>query len=234
MNTGLSGERILRSRGHEADARKSVILNGRKGGKRDGKKNTCDRLRPFCRCVLKSLPGSGQGPSGEDRRCTDPERRTAGPVRGRSGKERLLALIQETEPDAVLCTGLAAGRKALTPEVIAVNLKNARIPDNKGQQPLWEKIREDGPDGIFARADVRRMASSMLEAGIPAEVSFSAGTFVCNEVMYRLLETDLPGGFVHVPCAAELPRREENFALPMKEIARGLEICILELSKDLT
>lgn len=156
------------------------------------------------------------------------------PVLFGAGAERLLALIQETEPDAVLCTGLAAGRKALTPEVIAVNLKNARIPDNKGQQPLWEKIREDGPDGIFARADVRRMASSMLEAGIPAEVSFSAGTFVCNEVMYRLLETDLPGGFVHVPCAAELPCREENFALPLKEIARGLEICILELSKDLT
>lgn len=152
------------------------------------------------------------------------------PVLFGTGGDRLLALIEQLRPDAVLCTGLAAGRKALTPEVIAVNLKNARIPDNKGMQPLWEKIRDGGPDGIFARMDVRKAVLSLKQAGIPAELSFSAGTFVCNEVMYRLLETDFPGGFVHVPCAAELPHKKENFALPLKEIARGLEICVRELS----
>ena len=152
------------------------------------------------------------------------------PVLFGAGGDRLLALIEQLRPDAVLCTGLAAGRKALTPEVIAVNLKNARIPDNKGMQPLWEKIRDGGPDGIFARMDVRKAVLSLKQAGIPAELSFSAGTFVCNEVMYRLLETDLPGGFVHVPCAAELPHKKENFALPLKEIARGLEICVRGLS----
>ena len=97
-------------------------------------------------------------------------------------------------------------------------------------QPLWEKIRDEGPDGIFARMDVRKAVFSLKQAGIPAELSFSAGTFVCNEVMYRLLETDLPGGFVHVPCAAELPHKKENYVLPLKEIARGLEICVKELS----
>ena len=68
----------------------------------------------------------------------------------------------------------------------------------------------------------------------PAELSFSAGTFVCNEVMYRLLETDLPGGFVHVHCAAKLPHKKENFALPFVEIVRGLEICVRELSHTLS
>ena len=155
------------------------------------------------------------------------------PVLFGGGGDRLLALIEQLRPDAVLCTGLAAGRKALTPEVIAVNLKNARIPDNQGMQPLWEKIRDGGPDGIFFRMDVRKAVLSLQKAGIPAELSFSAGTFVCNEVMYRLLETDLPGGFVHVPCAAKLPHKKENFALPFMEIVRGLEICVRELSYTL-
>lgn len=156
------------------------------------------------------------------------------PVMFGLGAERLLTLIEEKRPDAVLCTGLAAGRRALTPEVIAVNMKNARIPDNKGLQPLWEKIREEGPAGLFTRMDARKTVQALQEAGIPAEASFSAGTFVCNEVMYRLLETDLPGGFVHVPCAAELPHKKENFALPLKEITKGLEICILELAEGLS
>ena len=152
------------------------------------------------------------------------------PVLFGGGGDRLLALIEKLRPDAVLGTGLAAGRKALTPEVIAVNLKNACIPDNQGMQPLWEKIRDGGPDGIFSRMDVRKAVFSLQKAGIPAELSFSAGTFVCNEVMYRLLETDLPGGFVHVPCAEEFPQRKETFALPIKMITEGLEICIRELS----
>lgn len=150
------------------------------------------------------------------------------------GAERLMTLIEEKRPCAVLGTGLAAGRRAVTPEVIAVNLKNARIPDNQGMQPLWEKIRDGGPDGIFSRMDVRRAVLSLQKAGIPAELSFSAGTFVCNEVMYRLLETDLPGGFVHVPCAAKLPHKKENFALPFMEIVRGLEICVRKLSHTLS
>ena len=155
------------------------------------------------------------------------------PVLFGGGGDRLLALIEQLRPDAVLCTGLAAGRKALTPEVIAVNLKNARIPDNQGMQPLWEKIRDGGPDGIFSRMDVRKAVLSLQKAGIPAELSFSAGTFVCNEVMYRLLETDLPGGFVIVPCAAKQPHKKENYALPFMEIVRGLEICVRELSYTL-
>jgi pyroglutamyl-peptidase len=105
------------------------------------------------------------------------------PVLFGGGGDRLLALIEKLRPDAVLGTGLAAGRRAVTPEVIAVNLKNDRIPDNQGIQPLWEKIREGGPDGIFSRMDVRKAVFSLQKAGIPAELSFSAGTFVCNEVM---------------------------------------------------
>ena len=82
--------------------------------------------------------------------------------------------------------------------------------------------------------DVRKTVQALQKAGIPAEASFSAGTFVCNEVMYRLLETDLPGGFVHVPCAAELPCSNEYFALPLTEITKGLEIFILELVEGLS
>ncbi len=154
------------------------------------------------------------------------------PVLFSGAAEQLAALIREMKPDAVICTGLAGGRRAITPEVIAVNLKNARIPDNAGMQPSWEPIDEDGPDGLFAALPVRAMAEALQEAGLPAALSFSAGTFVCNEVMYELLRLqrgsfpEMKAGFVHVPYAEEFPHPEGSFAMPLSKITEGLLISI--------
>ncbi len=144
----------------------------------------------------------------------------------------LEGLLEKYRPDTVIAAGLAGGRHAVTPEVMAINLRAARIPDNAGQQPVWEKIAADGPDGLFSTLPVREMTEAMKHAGISAELSFSAGTFVCNEIMYRLLlmgkerYPDMKAGFVHVPYASEFTHPEGAFSMPLSEIARALSVCI--------
>jgi len=136
--------------------------------------------------------------------------------------EKALAQIRLLRPSAVVCVGLAGGRKAVTPEVIAVNLKHARIPDNGGNQPQWEKILPEGPDGIFSRLPVREMADALNAAGIPGALSFSAGTYVCNEVMYRVLhDYQGPAGFIHVPKCLE-----QGGEMPLREMTDALAKCV--------
>ena len=96
--------------------------------------------------------------------------------------------IEQICPDIVICTGLAGGRSAITPESVAVNLMDARIPDNEGQQPRKQKILEDGEKELYASLPISLMLDCLREAGIPAQQSDSAGTFVCNEVFYRLMK----------------------------------------------
>ena len=112
-------------------------------------------------------------------------------------------------PDAVLCVGQAGGRAAITPERVAINLMDARIPDNDGAQPADVPIRADGPAAYFATLPVRAIDEAIRAAGVPCAVSYSAGCYVCNFVMYTLLDhlaqtaPDVLGGFIHVPYAAE-------------------------------
>ena len=136
--------------------------------------------------------------------------------------EILINRISVLKPSAVICVGLAEGRKEITPELIAVNFRNARIPDNEGNQPKYERIILQGQDGIFTRLPIREMLQRMQDAGIPANLSTSAGTYVCNEVMYRLLH-DYNGiaGFIHVPSSLEL-----GGDMTIREITRALSICI--------
>lgn len=155
------------------------------------------------------------------------------PVVFKTGAEILLQKVSEEAPDAVICVGLAGGRKAVTPELIAVNLKNASIPDNAGQQPVWEKIEPDGEDGLFSTLPVKVIQERLEGYGFPAEISYSAGTYVCNEVMYRLLsfqkerKQNIPAGFIHVPYASEfLPEDRKEFSLPLRKISEALTICI--------
>ena len=150
----------------------------------------------------------------------------------------LIRTVEECSPDAVVCTGLAGGRKGITPELIAVNLRHARIPDNAGLQPEWEKILPEGEDGLFSTLPIREMTNALNAAGISAEISKSAGTYICNEVMYRLLAfckkdyPEMPAGFIHLPYAAEyLPEGKEAFAMPLMQIKNALEICISEVMK---
>ena len=162
------------------------------------------------------------------------------PVCFGSGSEKLLDMIGKNRFDAVICTGLAGGRTAITLEVLAINLMHARIPDNAGYQPEWEKIISDGEDGLFSTLPVRKMAERLKEENLPAEISFSAGTYVCNEVLYRLLaflrktSREIPAGFLHVPYASEYVEKEKDiFSMPLDQITRGLELCIRVLIDEI-
>lgn len=145
------------------------------------------------------------------------------------GAEEVLKAVKELSPNAVICVGQAGGRNAVTPEYIGINCRNARIPDNAGNQPVFERIRPEGPDGIFSRLPAAKIAENCRAAGIPAAVSYSAGTYVCNDVLYTLLsETDpgLAAGFIHVPYACSQTAAQPNPApsLPLETIAEALRI----------
>ncbi len=117
--------------------------------------------------------------------------------------ETVLETAAKSQPDVILCIGLAGGRDAVTPERIAVNIRDARIPDNAGNQPAGEFVVADGPAAYFATVPVARMAQAIRDAGIPGTVSNSAGAFVCNDTLYALLHhytgTVTRVGFIHVP-----------------------------------
>ena len=122
--------------------------------------------------------------------------------------DMILATAGEFRPDVILSVGLAGGRDAVTPERIAVNIRDARIPDNDGNQPDGDPIAESGPAAYFSTLPVKDMAQAIRDAQIPASVSNSAGTFVCNDTLYTLLHhfsgTATRVGFVHVPNLPEM------------------------------
>ena len=138
------------------------------------------------------------------------------------------AAIEETLPDAVLCVGQAGGRAGLTPERIAINIDDARIADNAGNQPIDQPIFPDGPAAYFSTLPVKAMTAAIRAAGLPAELSNTAGTFVCNHLMYGVLHhlaTHHPGiraGFLHVPF---LPQQGSP-SLPLESIVTGIEAAI--------
>ena len=142
--------------------------------------------------------------------------------------------IEAEKPDAVLCVGQAGGRFAMTPERVAINLDDARIADNEGNQPVDIPIFEDGEPAYFATIPIKAMVSEIRKAGIPAEVSNTAGTFVCNHLMYGVLYTlakeypSIIGGFIHVPFIPEqaATRTPPPPCLSLTDIARGLEASI--------
>lgn len=121
--------------------------------------------------------------------------------------EIVIHKAEEFQPDVILCVGQAGGRDAVTPERIGVNIRDARIPDNAGNQPSGEFIAPDGPAAYFATVPVKEMASAIRAAHIPGAVSNSAGAFVCNDTLYSLLHhyagTDVKVGFIHVPYLPE-------------------------------
>ena len=117
--------------------------------------------------------------------------------------ETVLQAAEELRPHAILCVGQAGGRSAVTPEVVAINLREASIPDNAGNTPQDEPVIEGGDAAIFSTLPVRAMAQAICEKGLPGEVSYSAGAYVCNDLMYLMLhhlaKRGVPCGFVHVP-----------------------------------
>ena len=139
---------------------------------------------------------------------------------------RILEKAGDFRPDAIISVGLAGGRQAVTPERIGVNIRDARIPDNEGHQPVGEFVVPQGPAAYFSTLPVLDMVKAMESRGIPATVSNSAGAFVCNDVLYTLLHhyagTSVRVGFVHVP---RVPEQGEP-SLPLEKTVEALAAAI--------
>jgi pyroglutamyl-peptidase len=151
------------------------------------------------------------------------------PVTFRGSGAQLRDLIAEHRPDVVIACGLAGGRAAIGVERIAVNLIDARIPDNSGEQPIDVPSVDGAPPAHFATLPVKEIARRIADAGVAAELSHSAGTFVCNHVFFTTLNTvgsPARAGFIHVPWSAEHAPSPDAPALPLADIVRALEIAV--------
>lgn len=137
--------------------------------------------------------------------------------------------IEKEQPDYVLNIGQAGGRYELTPERVAINLDDARIADNEGQQPIDKEIKEDGDAAYFSQLPIKAMVDYMKKENIPASVSNTAGTFVCNHIMYQTLYlamTEFPNikaGFMHIPFLPEqVVERPNTPAMALEDIVKGI------------
>ena len=141
----------------------------------------------------------------------------------------VLDASEELQPDFILCVGQAGGRTAVTPEVVGINLREARIPDNAGNQPQNEPVVPGGPAAYFATLPVREMVGAITAAGLPGALSYSAGAYVCNDVLYSVLHhyagRPVKGGFVHVPFLPEQAKKGEP-SMPLMDIVRALECAV--------
>jgi len=155
----------------------------------------------------------------------------------------LYAAMDEVQPDLILSVGQAGGRSDITVERIGINVDDARIPDNAGQQPVDEAIVADGPAGYFSTLPIKAIVTALRTAGIPATVSQTAGTFTCNRVMYGLLHrlhtqgNRVRGGFVHIPYLPEQAAHHPGApSMSRDNLMQALEIAIrvsLETETDL-
>lgn len=136
-------------------------------------------------------------------------------------------------PDLVVALGLAGGTAEVRLERVGLNLRDARIPDNAGAQPLDEPVRADGPGALFSTLRLKAAHARIVDAGIPVALSLSAGTFVCNDVLYMLLDhlrhtrrtgqRDVPAGFVHVP-----DLHAPDGAVTLEQAAQAVDLLLVE------
>lgn len=157
-------------------------------------------------------------------------------------RQRLRQLLRQHRPALVICLGLASNRSALSLERVAINVNDARIPDNAGAQPIDTPVLPRGPAAYFSTLPIKAMRARISAEGVPAEISQTAGTFVCNHIFYALMHalarqpaaTRARGGFIHVPPTPELSPNAQ--ALPLPEMVRGLRAaidCALTTKQDL-
>ena len=153
--------------------------------------------------------------------------------------EVLHDLLAMHQPSLVICVGQAGGRAALSLERVAININDARIADNAGAQPVDKAVAADGPAAYFSTLPVKAMMLAIRQEGVAAEVSQTAGTFVCNHVFYGLMHAlagipglkGVRGGFIHVPW---LPSQGSP-AMPLQDLVRGLQVavaCALRTERD--
>lgn len=146
---------------------------------------------------------------------------------------KVFAAIDEFQPDAIVCVGQAGGRTAVTPERVAINMDDARIPDNIKQQPIDVVIQEDGAPAYFSTLPIKAMVQNMLKAGVPASVSNTAGTFVCNHIMYQVLYyidkkgLNAKAGFIHIPfMPTQVVDKPTQPSMSLDDIIKGLTSCV--------
>lgn len=138
--------------------------------------------------------------------------------------------IKLHSPDIVICLGQAGGRAEITPERVAINIDDARIPDNAGQQPVDKPIVKDGPAAYFSTLPIKAIVQELRKHSIPATVSQTAGTFVCNHVFYGLMHelalhrSEVRGGFIHVPFVPE--QTTDKPSLPFEKMTEAIRIAI--------
>jgi pyroglutamyl-peptidase len=157
--------------------------------------------------------------------------------------DELIAKIEEVNPDAVISCGLAAGRTAITPERIGINIKDTGsgdpYPDNRGIIPTDELIDKDGPDGLFSTLPNRLIEENLKAQHIPAAISNSAGTFICNNTLYAVLnyirKNNLPikAGFIHFPASTEMSARNPALpSLPQEMMSNALKVVIQTCARE--
>jgi pyroglutamyl-peptidase len=153
----------------------------------------------------------------------------------------LQAAIAELKPVLVLAVGQAGGRTELCFEKVAINFIDARIADNAGQKPVGAPVVNDGPTAYFTTLPIKAMVNSLKQQGIPAAVSYTAGTYVCNTVFYALMHQlkDKPkvrAGFLHIPYAPEQAIGKAVASMPVDMVVRALKLCLpvaLQSTEDL-
>ena len=152
--------------------------------------------------------------------------------------EKIHQKMKELQPDLVISVGQAGGRFGVTPERVAINVTDARIPDNEGNQPIDEPIFPDGPAAYFSNLPVKAMVQAIKDAGYPSVLSNSAGTYICNHVMYGILyyiEKEFPnvrGGFIHVPYApSQVVNKPSTPSMALADITASLEAAVAAASQ---
>ncbi|MBV9863272.1 MAG: pyroglutamyl-peptidase I [Alphaproteobacteria bacterium] len=148
-------------------------------------------------------------------------------------RDLLARAVADLAPDIVLCVGLAGGRAELSLERVAVNIDDAPIPDNAGFRPIDRAIVTGGPAAYFTTLPIKAAVAALRAAELPASISNSAGTYVCNHVFYELMhlvaiaEHSLCAGFLHVPyLPSQVSRHPGAPSMTLEEIVRGIQIVL--------
>ena len=147
--------------------------------------------------------------------------------------KKLFENIDSVKPDVVICVGQAGGRYEFSVERVAINIDDGRIPDNDGYQPVDSPVFEDGENAYFSTLPIKAIVEEVKKVGIPSAVSNTAGTYVCNHIMYSLLyylnknNLNIKGGFIHVPFIPEQVVEKKNTPyMELTRITKALEIAI--------
>ena len=152
------------------------------------------------------------------------------PVTFGSGGRRLMEHVVMHTPDVVVAVGVAEGRAQVTPERVAINLRDASYPDNVGRQPVGAASIAGAPAAYFSTLPVTRIVDDLRQAKIPAAVSLTAGSFVCNDAFFALQHAlvglGVASGFIRVPATPQMDLGPDVPTMPLAEIARALRIAI--------